>query len=57
MLLYTMGEEAEETLVSTKISDEKKDYAKVIAKLDSFQFLREAGLTDVKNKTSLQSSS
>ena len=32
-----MGEEAEDTLMSTKISDdEKKDYAKVIAKLDSF---------------------
>ena len=36
-LLYTMGEEAEDTLMSTKISDdEKKDYAKVVAKLDSF---------------------
>ena len=36
-LLYTMGEEAEDTLMSTKITDdEKKDYAKVIAKLDSF---------------------
>ena len=32
-----MGEEAEDTLMSMKISDdEKKDYAKVIAKLDSF---------------------
>ena len=34
-LLYTMGEEAEDILMSTKITDnEKKDYAKVIAKLD-----------------------
>ena len=37
MLLYTMGEEAEDTLMSTKITeDDKKDYAKVIAKFDSF---------------------
>ena len=32
-----MGDEAEDTLVSTKISDdEKKNYAKVMAKLNSF---------------------
>ena len=37
MLLYTMGEEAEDTLLSTKISDDdKKEYDKVIAKFDSF---------------------
>ena len=36
MLLYTMGEEAEDTLMSTNISDDdKKDYAKVIAKFNS----------------------
>ena len=37
MLLYTMGEEAEDTLLSTKISEsDQKDYDKVIAKFDSF---------------------
>ena len=37
MLLYTMGEEAEDTLLSTEISeDDRKDYDKVIAKFDSF---------------------
>ena len=37
MLLYTIEEEADDTLMSTKISDSnKKDYNKVIAKLDSF---------------------
>ena len=37
MLIYTMGEEAEDTLILTKITkDDKKDYAKVIAKFDSF---------------------
>ena len=36
-LLCTMGEEGDDTLMSTKISDnDKKDYAMVIAKLDSF---------------------
>ena len=35
-LLYTMGEEAEDTLMLTKITDDEKDYAKLIAKLDSF---------------------
>ena len=37
MLLYTVREEAEDILMSTKISDDnKKDCAKVIAKFDFF---------------------
>ena len=36
-LLYSMGDAAEDALVSTKITvDERKDYGKVLEKLDSF---------------------
>ena len=40
MLPYTMEEEAEDTLIPTKVSDDKKDYAKVIAKVDSLLEVR-----------------
>ena len=40
-LLYRMGDEAEDTLVSTNISDDnRKNYSRVIAKFDAFFKIR-----------------